>query len=199
MRQVLTIAVVFAIGVTGLWHATDGARAVTAEGARRVQVANAAPTVRQALLTDAAGNQVTLQAPLGGVALVEFIYATCPTICVAAGASFAQLRDRLISEGLVQQARMFSVSFDPQRDDGEALSLYADAHGVDGAVWRIGALRPGDLDGVLSDFGVTVIPDGLGGYEHNAAIHLVDSRQRLIGIFDIDDAAGVVAALRQRR
>jgi protein SCO1/2 len=38
-------------------------------------------------------------------------------------------------------------------------------------------------------FGVTVIPDGLGGFVHNAAIAVVDPEGRLVAIMDWDAPA----------
>ena len=52
------------------------------------------------------------------------------------------------------------------------------------------AARPLTADGLrrlTAAFGVTVIPDQLGGYTHNAAIHLVDPEGRLVDIFDLGD------------
>ena len=199
MRPFLIPVAIAAIGTGTLWYATDGVRAVTTEGARRVQIAAAPPTVSSARLLDNTGEIINLVAPAGGVALVEFIYTTCPTVCVSAGILFSQLRDRLTEEGLVSRVRLFSISFDPERDGPEALAAYADAHGVDGRIWKVGVPRNADLPRILSEFGITVIDDNFGGYEHNAAVHVVDSNRRLIGIHDTDDIPGVVAAVRGLR
>lgn len=197
MRQYLIAATIALIGAATLWNATDGARAVTTEGARRARVVMAAPPVSDADLTDHTGSAIALAAPKDGVALVEFVYTTCPTICVSAGILFSQLRDRLAAEGLAQRVHMYSISFDPGRDRPEALAIYANAHGIDGKIWKIGAPAAAALPRILSEFGVTVIPDGFGGYEHNAAIHIVDSNGRLVGIHDIDDIPAIVAAVRR--
>ncbi|MFT5486129.1 MAG: protein SCO1/2 [Paracoccaceae bacterium] len=197
MRQHVISAAIVCVGAVALWHATDGARAITTEGARRVQVITAAPVVSAVSLTDHTGGTIAVTAPIGGVALVEFVYTTCPTICVSAGILFSQLRDRLAVEGLAPRVHMYSVSFDPRRDRPDALAAYADAHGIDGGIWKIGTPGAAALPRILSDFGVTVIPDGFDGYEHNAAIHIVNSDNRLIGILDIDNIPAVVNAVRR--
>lgn len=199
MRQYLISAAIALVGVAALWYATDGARAVTTEGARRVHVITAAPTVSTVALKDHTGGEIALAAPKGGVALVEFVYTTCPTICVSAGILFSQLRDKLAAEGLAPRVQMYSISFDPGRDRPDVLADYADAHGIDGKVWKIGTPDVMALPRILSDFGVTVIPDGFGGYEHNAAIHIVNSDNRLISILDIDNIPAVIAAVRSRK
>ncbi len=197
MRPFLAILAIALMGVTLIWQVTDGARAVTAEGARRLHAVERTPTMPSPYLTDMSGKTVRLQPDVGGVALVEFIYTACPTICRYAGDSFARLKGRLAAAGLAKGVRMFSVSFDPLRDDPMALSDYAETHGADGDIWKVGAPAVTDLRGLLSGYGVTVIADRFDGYEHNAAIHLIDERNRLVGIFDIDDIDGVVEAIRR--
>jgi protein SCO1 len=52
---------------------------------------------------------------------------------------------------------------------------------------------------LLKAFGVTVIPDGAGGFVHNAALHVVDRQGRLIAIFDIGEELQVFAAVRRQQ
>ena len=82
-------------------------------------------------------------------------------------------------------------------DSLEALRDYAEVHGADGHLWI--TARPENeqaLRALLTTFGVTVIPDGAGGFVHNVALHLVDQRGRLVAIFDIGEEAQVLAAIR---
>jgi protein SCO1/2 len=44
---------------------------------------------------------------------------------------------------------------------------------------------PRDRQRLLADFQVTVVPDGRGDFEHNAALLVVDRRGRLVRVFDI--------------
>ena len=61
------------------------------------------------------------------------------------------------------------------------------ADGADGRTWGIARVRrAADLKPLLDAFGIVVIPDGLGGVEHNAAIHLVARDGRLAWISDIE-------------
>ena len=50
---------------------------------------------------------------------------------------------------------------------------------------------------LLSAFGAVAVPDGLGGYEHNAAIHLLDDAGRLVRISDIEAPQAFIAALER--
>lgn len=48
------------------------------------------------------------------------------------------------------------------------------------------------LKRLLDQFGVVVIPNDVGGYEHNVAIYLVGRDGKLARIFDFDDAKPVL-------
>lgn len=196
MRAVLASLAVAVLGGLLLWQATDGGRALTAESARRLAALHARPPVPQVVLRDADGQALPLGGAGAGVALVEFIYATCPTICQSGGADFARLRDRLAAGGLAGRVRLMSVSFDPVNDGPDELATYAQAHGADGALWSVAVADPADLPALLDAFGVVVIP-GPFGFEHNIAIHVVDPEGRLVAITDADDIAAALAAARE--
>ena len=49
-----------------------------------------------------------------------------------------------------------------------------------------------ELDAMLATFGVVVIPDGSGEFQHNGAIHVVDRQGRLVRILDYDTPLPVI-------
>jgi protein SCO1/2 len=155
------------------------------------------PDVR---LIDMRGQELKLADENGQAVVVEFIYTTCPTLCTALGESFAKLQDAINAAGLANRARLVSISFDLSRNGPEALRDYAEAHGADGRLWI--TARPENeqaLHALLEAFGVIVIPDGAGGFVHNAALHLVDGQGRLKAIFDVGNEAQVLAAIRREQ
>lgn len=195
-----SLAVVL-MGGGGLWAATDGFQALTEEAARRLEVAETRPQVPPLLLEDMKGRLLVLGEGRAGepqITLVEFIYTSCPTICQTAGSDYARLSERLQQAGLHERVRLISVSFDPENDGQEQLSGYAEAHGADGRLWNVARIRPEDLAVMKRSFGVRIIPDEWGGYEHNAAMHLVDPEGRFSAVFDIDDVEGAFRALEAR-
>lgn len=196
MHAVAAALVVVAAGTSILWQATDGGQALTAEAARRLEARRDAPQMPPVVLETMTGEAVTLGAGNGRVQLVEFVYTTCPTVCQAAGEVMADLAAEVRAEGLEDRLRLISVSFDPLRDDPDALRAYGEGHGADGTVWTVARPDPAALPGLLSAFGVVVIADGWGGYSHNTAIHVVDAASRLRAITDYDDPAAALAAAR---
>jgi protein SCO1 len=192
---VATLVFAFSLGAV-LWQGTDGLRAFTTEGVRRLSVMKQPRSLPEVRLIDMQGRELALADETSRAVVVEFIYATCPTICVSLGESFANLRDRIREAGLTDRVRLISITFD-LRDNLEALRDYAEAHGADGHLWI--TARPENeqaLRALLTTFGVTVIPDGAGGFVHNVALHVVDQRGRLVAIFDIGEEAQVLAAIR---
>lgn len=193
----LALAVVGAVGAGAAWLATDGLAAFTTEGVRRLAVAENPRPLPDVAFEDQDGRRLSFDDLRGRVVLVEFIYTRCPTLCTRLGEAFARSRDSFAREirdgGLV----MASISFDPVNDDVAALAAYARSHGADGQGWRI--LRPveaGRLQELLDRFGVVTIPDPWGGWEHNAAVHLIDRGGRLARVFDFAPQAAVEREVR---
>jgi protein SCO1/2 len=197
LRTAVAALVIACAGSAALWHETDGFRAFTAEGARRLSILEQPRPVPNVRLIDMQGRELTLAEDIGRAVVVEFIYTTCPTLCVTLGESFAKLQDTIRTTGLSDRVRLVSISFDLVHDGPQALMDYAKAHGADGRVWI--AARPESEQGLralLQAFGVIVIPDGGGGFVHNAALHVIDRKGRLKMILDVGDEAQVLAAVR---
>jgi protein SCO1/2 len=175
-----------------LWTETDGLRALTAESARRLEVASAPVAVPPIRLELATGETMRFADLAGGFVFVDFIYTRCPTLCVSLGTNFARLQDALRRTER-NDVRLLSISFDPEYDTPEALRAYGETYGADMRLWSLARVTDGvELKRLLAAFGIVVIQDEAGGFTHNAAIHLVDRHGRLIRIYDQDD---ITAAL----
>jgi len=195
MRTVLALCLLGVLGIGVLHGATDGWRALTSETARRLAVAAEARPVPDVAMRDQSGAVYSLGTLRGRVLVVNFIYTRCPDVCLALGDALQQLQRTLPAERLGEDVLLLSISFDPAHDTPERLAAYGQWFRA-GDGWRV--LRPesrAGLDALLETFGVVVIPDGQGGFEHNAALHLVDRQGRLVHIADLEDVDGVRAQL----
>ncbi|MCC7016890.1 MAG: SCO family protein [Rhodospirillales bacterium] len=189
-RPALLAAAAALTGVSALWWGTDGGRAFTAESARRLDIAANPRLLPEVTLSDQAGARVLLSDYRGAPLVIEFVYTACPDICVALGSAFERI-DAIAPTA----ASLLSVSFDPA-DDTERLSWFADRHGADAPRWRVaGVPDPALRAEFLARAGVVVIPDGAGGFVHNAGLYLVDAGGRLVRVFDPEDVGGVLAAI----
>jgi protein SCO1 len=197
-RSVAAMLLAVLLGGIVLWTETDGLRALTAEGARRVKVANAPIIVPPTDLELATGETIRFANYVGSIVLVDFIYTQCPTVCVALGTSFARLQDALRRTGR-NDVRLLSISFDPERDTPKALHAYGRAYGADMRLWSLARVHDGtQLKRLLTVFGIVVIQDDFGGFTHNAAIHLVDRNGRLARIYDRDDIEAALEGIGWR-
>ncbi len=199
LRTLLASAVVLAAGGAVLAGVTDGLRAFTAETARRIAVSEHPRAVPPAALQTADGRRIGFDALRGRWLIVDFIYTNCATVCSAQGGVFARLQHELAAPIAAGHVALVSISFDPARDDPAALAAYQRLHGDHGSGWI--AARPADsaaLGALLRSFGVVTVPDGAGGFVHNAALSVVDPDGRLVAILDWDDVEGAAGYVSQQ-
>lgn len=127
--------------------------------------------------------------------IVDFVYTRCVTVCGVLGDTYQQLQRTILERGLEDRVRLLTVSFDVAHDDPERLARYAMVKRADATVWTLAT--PVDTigrDALLQTFGVQVVSDENGGWVHNAALHVVDPRGRLVRIMDISDVDGALDA-----
>jgi protein SCO1/2 len=196
-RTTAASILVFAAGLAVAHVATDGFEAFTLESARRLAALNSPAVLPDLALELADGGRAPLSRVPGRVLLVDFVYTSCPTYCVALGSVYARLQQRLAPEIAAGDVRLVTVTFDPGRDGPGELRAYRARHTADAAGWDLGRpAQAGQLRDWLKAFGVVVIPDGLGGYAHNAAVHVVGPDRRLVAILDTGDIDAIAAAAR---
>ena len=140
MRTLVAAVLMAIVGVAAISWASDGFRAFTAEGVRRLAVAEHPVTVPGVTMEDMDGHVLHSSQLRGRVLLVEFIFTTCPTVCQDLGQGYAQIAKETRARGLSDKVRLLSISFDIENDTPELLSVYANHHGADGVLWQV--MRP---------------------------------------------------------
>ncbi|HEU4993478.1 MAG TPA: SCO family protein [Gemmatimonadaceae bacterium] len=177
---------VCAIGGALLWHGTDGLRAVTSEQARRRAIARAPRVLPVIRLEDQDGRPFTLEAYRGRAVAVDFIYTQCQSVCKLLSAGFQRIDRGQQAVAADDRLQLVSISFDP-RDTPGHLRAAASHYRANGATWRFARVSdPRQLGQLLVAFGIVVIPDGRGDFQHNAAVHLLDREGRLAAVLDAD-------------
>lgn len=210
MRRTALASAMFALLSYGAAHwLTHDFQVWTSEGARRLEIALdplAAPFI------DVEGPGVPRPTPLaqllsneGAVTVIDFIYTRCVTICAALGSAFQQMQSAIAQSESVPGAaplRLLSISFDPEHDDTGVLAAYSAGLHADPGIWRfVRVAHPaGNANArrLLDHYQVTVIPDGVGGFEHNTALLVADPTGRLVHVFDyaeLDTALGFARSL----
>ncbi|HEX5339405.1 MAG TPA: SCO family protein [Gammaproteobacteria bacterium] len=185
LRTLLASLVLIVVGGVLLAAATDRFHAFTSETARRVRIRQQHPRVPDVLLETQSGARIKLGDLRGKWLLVDFIYTRCMTYCSVLGGEFAQLQTRLATPLAQGKLQLLSISFDPAHDAPPQLAGYLNRFRDHGNGWL--AARPLDTAGLTElkqIFGITVIPDRLGGFVHNTGIELVNPQGQLVDIFD---------------
>lgn len=196
LRTAFASIVLLLAGGATLAIATDGFHAFTSESARRLAVQRAPVLVPDVTLQDQTGATFDLADLRGRWLLVDFIYTRCTTLCLTLGGDFAELQRLLGGPIAAGGVTLLSISFDPRHDTPARLAHYM--HGHRGDHWRTARPLDDGLARIERSFGLTVLPDGAGGYVHNAAIHLIDPRGRLVAIFDAGSPAAVAREVQRR-
>lgn len=193
MRNFFSIFIVLTAGILLLWWGTDGFHAFTAEGARRLAILETPKTVPPTTMQDQNGQTIKFGDYKGKLLLMTFIYTRCTDECPVLEKSFQDVYKGLSPERLGKDVSLLTVSFDTANDTVHELHHYAQYFDVNGTDWRMARVPDAsELKRLLDQFGVKVIPDGNGGYEHNAAIYLIDRQGKLVQIFDFDDPRQVI-------
>lgn len=196
LRTLCASAAVALAGAVALYAATDAGRAFTTESARRIAVRAHPVEIPAVALQTQRGARIDLGALQGRWLLVDFIYTRCASYCGALGSEFSELQDRLAGPLARRQVALLSITFDAAHDSPAQLAAYLRRSRSRGDGWI--AARPvgeTELARLEHAFGVTVVPDRTGGYVHNAAIHLVDPRGRLVEIFDAGEGQRAARAV----
>jgi protein SCO1/2 len=88
-------------------------------------------------LTSAQGELLASADLAGKVALVDFIYTHCTTVCPAMTGQMLQVQEELIRRGwLGDQVELVTITFDPARDTPERLAAYSEQMGADPQHWH---------------------------------------------------------------
>lgn len=202
-RTAVATVAVAALALAAFAGATHGFAAVTSDGVRRADIAGAPRALPGLGLVDASGRHLSLQdygLPSSRVTFVTLVYVRCRSVCLTSAAGQSWLQAEIRERGLQDKVRLLSLSFDPRNDTPQVLAEHARRLEADAGFWRFATLRDAaDLPALLKLFGVVVLPDGLGGYSHNAALFLVGEDGRLGKAYDVDRPDIALADyLRQR-
>lgn len=203
LRTVLASACFALLAYASAHALTHDFQVWTAEGARRLEVAlhPVAPSAVKLSLATGMNQQLDALLADGRTAtIVDFVYTRCTTVCLSLGSTFQQMQAAILAEnpaGTEAPVRLLSISFDAAHDTPPNLQRYAVGMNADPRIWRFASPRdPDDLARLLTPYQVVVIPDGLGGFEHNAALLVMDPTGRLMRIFDYAEADLALAYAR---
>ena len=198
MRTFLATLFIAISGTLILWISTDGGRAFTAEEARRLEIRETPRAVPDWQLQNQDAETFTFQDWHGHLIVVDFIYTSCPGVCLILSGNLKNLQKDLSAEGKSDKLRFLSITFDPEKDTPQRLKEHLSHFSADFKNWI--AVRPTSSpqkEAILDFFKVVVIPDEYGGYTHSAGYHIINPDGKLVAIFGIEQMDELRAYLDQ--
>lgn len=195
-RSIFAILIVLSFGTLLFYTGTDGFTAFTAEAARVNHLKAEQPIFPNVTLEDSKGRTYTISEFADQYVFITFLYTSCMTVCPQLEINMAEVYQRIPQRYIGEDISFLSISFDPTRDDPATLEKYRGYFDSDGETWRMARIKDqSELDTLLKQFGVIVIPDENGNFAHNSAFYLVDGKGYLIDVMDYkktDEAADKV-------
>ena len=145
---------------------------------------------------DEQGRPLRLHDLLGDrLVVLSFIYTTCPDVngCPLASYVLKRLSERLAAtEGLADQVRLISLSFDPHYDRPEVMDAYGARFRQPEVDWRFLTTRSvAELDPLLQAYDQWVIRDTdeegnpLGTMSHLLRVYLIDRHKQVRNIYSV--------------
>jgi protein SCO1/2 len=113
---------------------------------------------------------------MGKVYVVEFFFASCPTICPIMNKNLIEVQNEFLDD---DNFGIASFTIDPEHDTPEVLKAYADRYGIVDIDWH---LLNGSVDQVyeLANAGFNIYAQQMqnvpGGFEHSGLFALVDKQ-----------------------
>lgn len=202
MKQTkISITVILLFGLGLFFFGTDGFQAFTTETARTHKLIEQQPTFPNVELEDSKKRTYSFDEFKGKYVFITFIYTACTDVCPQLELNMYEVYEQIPETYKGEDIVFLSISFDPQNDTPEVLERYREFFHSDGETWRMARINDKKaLQQLLDSFGVIVIPDENGHFQHNSAFYMVDREGTLINVLDfteIDEAAETVNDLLQ--
>jgi len=201
-HNTLAIIIVSVFGFLLFFVGTDGFQAFTAEKVRTNELIEEQPRFPNVTLEDSKERVYPFTEFEGKYVMLTFIYTACTDVCPKLEMNLAEVYDAVPQKYIGDDIVFLSISFDPDRDDPKTLEKYRSFFEADGETWRMARISDKqELDNLLDEFGVIVIPDNNGNFSHNSAFYLVDPNGTLVDVMDFqktDEAADKVTAILDR-
>lgn len=142
-------------------------------------VSDASDCLPPITLVDQHGQKVSLASLKGKPVLFDFIYTTCPGPCLLLTAQMKKIADHLGSR-LGTEARIVSITVDPEHDQPKQLLAYAAAQGANVKGWLFLTGTPQQIDDVMGRFKLIRQREADGSVDHVLEFFLVDANGRAL-------------------
>ncbi len=143
------------------------------------EVRNTSDCFPDVTLVDQHGRNVSMASLKGKPVLFDFIYTTCPGPCLLLTTQMKQIANRL-GPKLGTEARIVSITVDPEHDHPAQLLAYANKQGADVNGWLFLTGTPKQIEDVMARFNVIRKREPDGTVDHVLEFFLVDGNGRAL-------------------
>ena len=173
-RPVVAISMALSIGLLLLAIGGCESGESATEAVDAVNKADCLPGIK---LVDQHQNPVVLSSLKGKLALVNFIYTSCPGPCLTETLKMAKLADQL-GDKLGKKVMLVSVTVDPEHDGPAQLLQYAQKQDVDRTGWLFLTGSPDAIDRTLKNFKLVRQREEDGSVDHVIGVFLLGPNGR---------------------
>lgn len=148
--------------------------------------------------TNQRGIEMQLAELQGRPVMMAMVFTNCRYACPIIVHDMKRI-ERELPQELADDIHLVLVSLDPERDDPEALALFARAYGLDDDRWTLLQGDAGDVRMLAATLGVRYKKEADGQYSHTNLVALLDDRGELLHR-EINPGGGstsMIAALRR--
>lgn len=124
---------------------------------------------------------------LGKIAVVDFFFSNCPSICPMLSAQMVRVQESIKKEGLASNVKFLSHTVDPDRDTPARLKEYADLIGADLSNWDFVTGKAEDIYyQAETGYMLSAFPSDSaeGGFFHTDKIVLLDKQMHIRGLYE---------------
>ena len=139
------------------------------------------------VFTNQDGKLITNEFMAGKIAVVDFFFTNCTSICPMLSSQMARLQHSVKSENIDGQVVFLSHTVDPKHDTPQVLKSYADRMGADYSNWNFVTGNEEDIYWQAKEgYKLTAFPSDTaqGGFFHTDQIALIDQEGKIRGYYD---------------
>ncbi|MBT2756336.1 SCO family protein [Mesobacillus foraminis] len=122
----------------------------------------------------------------GKVKLLAFFYTNCPDICPLTMSDFKKLQDELkLKEVFGTKAELVAITLDPEEDNLQTISEYAQKFEADPEGWIFLRGTPEQTKEVADSYHMKFKKVSGDYIAHNTTMFLIDSKNQIRGLYDM--------------
>lgn len=174
MKKYSYVGITFIILVFGIWAVNEYMSRQQTEDLAYVKQAGKKRKVPEFKLINQHGDTISNQDYKGKVYIVEFFFATCPTICPIMNENLVKVQNEFFGN---PNFGIASFTINPENDTPEVLNAYAKKHDITHANWHLLTGKRKEIyDLARNGFSLYAREDAdaAGGFEHSGFFALID-------------------------